>query len=138
MFNLIDVGERSGSGIPNIFSVWNKQGWSAPVITESFEPDRITLSLHIGESSDKKVAIKSSDKKVATKSGGKSSKAKSLIQKQAITEYITEHTSAKTSEIAALLGVKDARARRLILEMIDEGIVVPEGENRNRTYKLKA
>ena len=24
MFNLIDVGERSGSGIPNIFSVWNK------------------------------------------------------------------------------------------------------------------
>lgn len=138
MFNLIDVGERSGSGIPNIFSVWNKQGWSAPMITESFEPDRITLSLHIGESSNKKVAIKSSDKKVATKSGGKTSKTKSSIQKQAITEYITDHTSAKTSEIAALLGVKDARARRLILEMIDEGIVVPEGENRNRTYKLKA
>ena len=108
------------------------------MITESFEPDRITLSLHIGESSDKKVAIKSSDKKVATKSGGKTSKTKSSIQKQAITEYITDHASAKTSEIAALLGVKDARARRLILEMIDEGIVVPEGENRNRTYKLKA
>ena len=64
MFNLIDVGERAGSGIPNIFSVWNKQGWSAPVITESFEPDRITLSLLIGGSSDKTVAIKSSDKMI--------------------------------------------------------------------------
>jgi len=129
MFNLIDIGERSGSGIPNIFSVWKKQGWPAPVITESFEPDRITLSLLISESSDNKVAIKSSDK---------SSKTKSSIQKQAITGYLTEHTVAKTSEIAELLGVKDARARRLLAEMIDEGILASEGENRNRIYKLKA
>lgn len=62
MFNLIDVGERAGSGIPNIFSVWKKQGWSAPVISESFEPDRITLSLIIGKSGDKKTAIKSGGK----------------------------------------------------------------------------
>jgi len=129
MFNLIDIGERSGSGIPNIFSVWKKQGWPAPVITESFEPDRITLSLLISESSDNKVAIKISDK---------SSKTKSSIQKQAITGYLTEHTVAKTSEIAELLGVKDARARRLLAEMIDEGILASEGENRNRIYKLKA
>lgn len=67
MFNLIDVGERAGSGIPNIFSVWKKQGWSAPVISESFEPDRITLSLIIGKSGDKKTAIKSGDKKAAIK-----------------------------------------------------------------------
>jgi len=129
MFNLIDIGERSGSGIPNIFSVWKKQGWPAPLITESFEPDRITLSLLISESSDNKVAIKISDK---------SSKTKSSIQKQAITGYLTEHTVAKTSEIAELLGVKDARARRLLAEMIDEGILASEGENRNRIYKLKA
>lgn len=62
MLNLIDVGERAGSGIPNIFSVWKKQGWSAPVISESFEPDRITLSLIIGKSGDKKTAIKSGGK----------------------------------------------------------------------------
>lgn len=43
MFNLIDIGERAGSGIPNIFSVWKKHGWIAPEITESFEPERITV-----------------------------------------------------------------------------------------------
>lgn len=129
MFNLIDVGERAGSGIPNIFSVWKKQGWSAPVISESFEPDRITLSLLIGESSDKKVAIKSSDK---------TTKTKSQIQKQAVVAYLTEKITAKTSEIAELLGVKDARARRLLAEMVAEGTIVSEGENRNRIYKLKA
>ena len=26
MFNLINIGERAGSGIPDIFSAWNAQG----------------------------------------------------------------------------------------------------------------
>ena len=47
MFNLIDIGERAGSGIPNIYSVWDKQGWEAPIITEDFEPARTTISLSI-------------------------------------------------------------------------------------------
>ncbi len=47
MFNLVDIGERAGSGIPNIYNVWQKQGWSAPVISESFDPERITLSLEV-------------------------------------------------------------------------------------------
>jgi len=47
MFNLIDIGERAGSGIPNIYSIWDKQGWEAPIITEDFEPARITMSLSV-------------------------------------------------------------------------------------------
>ena len=129
MFNLINVGERAGSGIPNIFNVWKKQGWSAPIINESFEPDRITLSLLIGESSDKKVAIKGSNR---------TTKTKSQIQKQAVIIYLNEKVFAKTTDIAALLGVKDARARRLLSEMVAEGIIVSEGMNKNRVYKLKA
>ena len=53
MFNLIDVGERAGSGIPNIFSVWAKQGWPVPTISEKFDPVRITLSLALRKTSDK-------------------------------------------------------------------------------------
>ena len=45
LFNMIDIGERAGSGIPNIFRVWHDQGWQEPKITQSFSPDRITLSL---------------------------------------------------------------------------------------------
>ena len=53
MFNLIDIGERAGSGIPNIFRVWREQGWSAPVITEQLEPERTILSLAFEKTSDK-------------------------------------------------------------------------------------
>ena len=129
MFNLIEVGERAGSGIPNIFSVWKKQGWTAPIITESFEPDRITLSLLIGKSADKKTAIKNGDKKAATKT---------FAHKQAIISYLTENVCAKSLEIADLIGLKITRAKELLAEMVAEGTIVAEGKNKNRVYKLKA
>ena len=107
------------------------------MIEESFEPERIVLSLHIGEGDDKKVAIKSSDKKVAIKSSDKKSLIKTEVKKMAIIEYLTEKVTAKTAEIAGLVGVKEARARKLLSEMAEEGIIVAEGANRNRYYRLK-
>lgn len=59
MFNLVDIGERAGSGIPNIFSVWKKQGWIAPEISETFEPERITVRLLM---TDDKPTINTDDK----------------------------------------------------------------------------
>jgi DNA-binding IclR family transcriptional regulator len=41
-------------------------------------------------------------------------------------------------EVAELLGVRDARARRLLAEMVAEGTVVTDGGKRNRVYKLRA
>ena len=67
MFNLINIGERAGSGVPNIFNVWADEGWEEPVIEERFDPDRTVLSLSFKKSGDKKVAIKSGDKKVTKK-----------------------------------------------------------------------
>ena len=67
MFNLINIGERAGSGVPNIFNTWEDQGWVEPVIEEQFDPDRTLLIL----SFDKKQAIKTSDKKQAIKTSDK-------------------------------------------------------------------
>ena len=30
MFNMIGIGERAGSGVPDIYAVWEAQGWKAP------------------------------------------------------------------------------------------------------------
>ncbi|MBQ7838240.1 MAG: putative DNA binding domain-containing protein [Clostridia bacterium] len=133
MFTLIDIGERAGSGIPNIYSVWNKQGWSAPAISEEFDPERITLSLPL-----KKAAIKSGDKKAAIKSGDKKAAIKTLAHKQAIIEYLTTNASAKSSELAELVGLKSSRLKEILSEMISDDIIVPEGNNKNRRYKLKS
>lgn len=63
MFNLIGIGERAGSGVPDIYSVWEQQGWKQPEVIEEYSPDRTILKLSLL----KKVAIKGGDKKKVTK-----------------------------------------------------------------------
>lgn len=62
MFNLIDIGERAGSGIPNIFRVWHDQGWAEPTISQQMNPDRTTLTLVLSPMSADISAIKIGDK----------------------------------------------------------------------------
>ena len=128
MFNLIDIGERAGSGIPNIFRVWREQGWAAPEITEQLEPERTILTLTFEKIGDKKSAIKVGDKKSAI----------NTRMKDTIIVYLTDHAEAKASSIAEYIGLKPSRTRDYLNELIAEGIVVAEGGNRNRIYKLKA
>ncbi len=45
LFSLIDIGERSGSGLCDIYHVWEKSGYVRPSITEQMDPDRTTLTL---------------------------------------------------------------------------------------------
>jgi len=47
MFSLINVGERSGTGLCDLFNVWEESGFKKPTIQETIDPDRITLTLQI-------------------------------------------------------------------------------------------
>ena len=59
MLNLISIGERAGSGVPNIFSVWEEKGWKAPAIDEQYGPDRTTLTLAFIKKQAEKTSRKS-------------------------------------------------------------------------------
>ena len=61
----------------------------------------------------------------------------SFEEKNEIITYLTDHVSAKNTNIAELLGVKSTRVKQLLKELLDEGVVVAEGSNKNRVYKLK-
>ena len=64
MFNLVNIGERSGSGVPNIFNTWEDQGWKEPVIEERFDPNRTILTLEFVDKTNKEKAAK---KKITSK-----------------------------------------------------------------------
>lgn len=49
MFNMIGIGERAGSGIPDIYQFWENEGWPVPVVEESYNPDRTRLSLEFAK-----------------------------------------------------------------------------------------
>ena len=55
-----------------------------------------------------------------------------------IIAYLTDNGTATGAELCELLDLKPTRVRTILREMIAEGIVMAQGGNRNRTYKLKA
>ncbi|MDO4265339.1 MAG: putative DNA binding domain-containing protein [Eubacteriales bacterium] len=55
MFNLINIGERAGSGVPNIFNMWEDEGWTEPIIEEQFDPDRTILTLSFTKKAPEKM-----------------------------------------------------------------------------------
>ena len=130
MFNLIDIGEHAGSGVPNIFNVWEDEGWEEPGIKEDFDPDRTSLTLKF----IKKQAIKTSDKKQAIKTSDKKQAIKTGKNMEKIRLYLQKHETARTSDIAQFLELSTARTRALLSEMEDVEAV---GTNRTRVYRLR-
>lgn len=47
IFALLDIGERSGMGLSNLFGVWEKMGERTPILIETSEPDRVELIVPI-------------------------------------------------------------------------------------------
>lgn len=129
LFNMIDIGERAGSGIPNIFRVWRENSWQEPKFQQTTEPDRITLILSFKPLQPDKSA---------GKKGGKSDSAIKQVKCQMIIDYLTEHRKATTAELADYLNMGVSTVRDYLREFVNEDIVVAEGKSRKRTYRLKA
>ena len=131
MFNLINIGERAGSGVPNIFNVWADEGWEEPVIEERFDPDRTVLSL----SFLKKVTEKSGEKKVAKKSGEKKVTKKTQEKYDAILNAMQPDKWYKASEFEYVADVKESRIKVLLKDLSEQGLIESTGSTKGKMYK---
>lgn len=162
MFSLIDVGERAGSGIPGIISIWLKTFKGHPLLSESFDPERTELKLsRIIEIGDKpainqtekeeigdKSAINSTEKEeTGDKSAINSTENEKIGDKSAINpkehdkkllilEYLKENSFCKSKDIATLLQLKPSRTKDYLKQLVADGFLVIEGANKNRIYRL--
>lgn len=128
MFNLIGIGERAGSGIPDIYQIWEDEGWKTPMVEETYNPDRTRLSLEFVKKQAIKQATKASDKNQCKNKQEKTEENRLLIR-----EYLSQNGRSKTSEIVKYIGLSPARTRAILTEMED---VIIEGANKNRKYRL--
>ena len=136
MFNLIGIGERAGSGVPDIYSVWEQQGWKQPEVIEKYGPDRTILKLSFVKSADKKALIKSADKKALIKSADKKKLTnKTRQQLEKIIECMETDREYRIAEMAEFLGVKETRARELVRELIRLNKIEALGKNKGRRYR---
>lgn len=113
MFNLINIGERAGSGVPNIFNVWNDEGFVEPEIEERFDPDRTILTLSFA--------------KKATK--------KTQEQYDAILAFMENGRWYKANELTELLGVKETRTKMLLRALVADKKLEDNGVTKGKTYR---
>lgn len=113
LINLINIGEHAGSGVPNIFNVWEDEGWEEPAIEERFDPDRTVLAL----SFLKKVAKKTQEKY------------------DAILNTVQPDIWYKASEFETVAGVKESRIKVLLKDMLEQGLIKSTGSTKGKIYK---
>ena len=53
-----------------------------------------------------------------------------------VCEYLSKRESARTTEIATETGISDRTVRRVLKRLSERGIIISEGANKNRTYRL--
>lgn len=121
MFNLIDIGERAGSGVPELFTVWENEDWEEPRIEEQLDNvERTTVILSFKK--------KSAEKKV---------NKKTLEQYEVILSAMKPDTWYQAKEFCDLLGVKDSRTRELFRGLTAAGRIEDDGATKGKRYRLK-
>ena len=133
MFNMIDIGERAGSGVSNIFNTWEDEGYEVPEIIEEFNPDRTKLVL----SFEKKAAKKKRKKKAEEKSGELLVSAIAKSQIELILANMEPNKWYKSTDFEELLKLKKTRLNKLFNIMIELGKITQEGSTKGKHYQKK-
>ncbi len=123
MFNLINIGERAGSGVPNIFDVWEQEGWVEPVIEEEFGPDRTTVILDF--------------RKQDHKSNITEHESTFTDRESKIIDAICVDTNISASQLAEMLGVTKRTIERDLKSLRDKGILARDGADKNGSWILR-
>jgi predicted HTH transcriptional regulator len=143
MFNLIGIGEHAGSGVPDIFDVWENEGLETPTVEEQFGaglPDRTTLTLPLINnmkdlSEMKQDFLSKSPKKSPEKSPA--TKANEIeARKESVLSLIKENPSLSKSKIARKLGISDRQVRTVLDYLNAEGKIHYEGTSRGGRWVI--
>lgn len=128
MFNMIGIGERAGSGVPNIFAVWEAQGWKAPFVEEQYGPDRtiLTLPLNSGKTDD----LINDPINDPINSRGEKSLEHTILD-------LLRHSPALTrNELAERTGYSDATIKRVLKKLSDRGDIDRVGSRKTGYWKV--
>lgn len=109
--------------MPDIYAVWESQGWENPIVEEQYDPDRTILRLAF-------------TKKQAEKNTENGRTMKIIENKKSILSFLEAKGDSKAKAIAEHLGLSSARTRVLLSELVDKGKVQIQGNGRSRRYGL--
>lgn len=134
-FVYMNLIEQWGSGIPKILAQTKEYGLPEVEFIDMGIALRVNMYRALAE--DEKQAIKTSDKKQATSDKNKRQMTKENDSRSMFAEYMSQHGASSTAEIAAFSGLSPQRTRAILAKMVEDGIVIAEGANKKRKYRLQ-
>jgi predicted HTH transcriptional regulator len=137
MFALIDIGERAGSGLFNIRTIWQEQGWQEPVWEEKFSPERLILSVPI-ESFEKGTV--NPEKGTVNLEKGTVNPEKGTVNltenQQSILNNITQNSSITTKELSEVVGISLSKIKENISKLKQNGLLERIGSDKNGYWQI--
>lgn len=122
MFNLIGLGERSGSGIPTIFETMRVLNFKDPELIEDKINNETTLIIYL---TSKNELINDLDKY------NLSNKEKSIL------DYINKNKEVKAIEISKALNINISTTKYILYKLIDKNLIISKGNIKTKRYLIK-
>lgn len=133
MFSLVKIGERAGSGVPNMVDQWMSCNHGKPVLSESYGPEVSTVLLPFSADSDNDILREPAENIVRI---GRKQSNQTRKNEVAIVAYLTEHGDSQSADIAKNIGLGISRTNQLLRSLVEGGMVDAVGGSRNRIYRL--
>jgi len=118
-----------------------------PDYNVTYAPARTTLTIDISKMTQTERTINVDDKEKMDDNSKADDKRtikaddkrtiKADDKRTIIIDYIRRNGEVKIEDLVKLLGSSTTRTKVLIYQLVDEGLLVSCGRNRNRTYKLR-
>ncbi len=132
MFNLVGKGDKAGSGFDVLRRSARYAGVDDPVLTESYDPDRVALILRLA-TGGRSLGI-GEDRRRSAKTG--EDFGYTMSREDTVMAYVREHGAASASELSAVLGLGASRTREVLSGMVARGELVRTGKTSATRYCL--
>ncbi len=124
MFSLIDIGERSGMGLCNLFNVWSQNNLVKPIITETISPvERVTIVLSFVQSKNEQITTQTAQNSLNN------------IEKE-ILKQVSQKPNITHKALSLILNIKQTTIRFYIDKLQQKQILTRVGSNRNGYWKI--
>lgn len=141
MFSLVNVGERSGIGLCDVYSAWKSYGYKQPEFKESVDPDRITLTLQIecagaNDNNGTNGGVNHGANEGDTEGCGVNSgtNEKYGANEINIIAYIKENPTASSSIISEALSIPLRTVQRILTSMQKDGVIRNAGTRKKMNW----
>jgi predicted HTH transcriptional regulator len=149
LFAMIDIGERAGSGVFNIYTVWKEAGWAEPSLSEEHNPERVSVVLPIdvekqSEGSEKSEESSKKSEESSEKSEEGSEKSEESSEKseegsekssEKIRKMIRDNPYVTIEELSELLNITTRAVEKNLSNLKNKGQIKRIGSNKGGYWK---